>query len=245
MEFDHSSVQLRHYCAAKLISLRRKCQLLSALAVVAALFLLPTILSGAATSNQVIIAPGPQWKILSMFSGKNNYYSVMAEAGTDFIRAEYEPGQDTAILYRQLDHPGLYAKLQWKWRVLKFPVGANESIEGRRDSAAAVYVYFQTTFKKYVIKYVWSLVLPEGYNYRDADSNYLQKLHIVVLRGPPPKTDLWLDAQANPVEDFKRYYGDCVDPNDIPPIAGIGILTDGDGTGSYVVADYAGFRLFR
>ena len=107
------------------------------------------------------------------------------------------------------------------------------------DNAAAVYVYFDTTFRQYVLKYVWSVKYDPGYNFRSADSSIFRKLQVVVREGPPPWLDAWVTETVDPVDDFKKYFGD----DDVPPIAGLGILSDGDGTKSMVEADYADFEL--
>ncbi|MBI5507465.1 MAG: DUF3047 domain-containing protein [Deltaproteobacteria bacterium] len=192
--------------------------------------------------EKVSIPAGPRWKVLSRFAEGDSYYSVVDEGGAKLLRARYRPGRDTVILYAELDLPGHFRTLRWRWRVHKFPEGADEAIEGRRDSAGAVYVYFEATVRKYVLKYVWSVKHPPGFNFRGNNSRLFQKIHLVVKDGPPAATEEWRLASAPLDEDFHRYFGADVD---VPSIVGLGVLTDGDGTNTEVIADYADFELER
>jgi hypothetical protein len=146
------------------------------------------------------------------------------------------------ILYRKLHQAHRYSTARWKWRVKKFPIDANETIPGKMDSATAVYIYFQSGIKKYVIKYVWSVALAKGTNFLTSDSNFLNKMQLAVLEGPMPKTDVWVEEVVDIAADFKRFFLGGKD-EEIPNVVGVGVLTDGDGTLSSVEADYAGFQL--
>jgi len=190
----------------------------------------------------VSLSPGPEWKILSIFSGKKSYYSIVEEEGEKIISARYDPKLDTVIFYRKLYQSKSYSVLKWKWRVHKFPINADELVPGRMDSAAAVYVYFQSGLRKYVIKYIWSTAYPRGKNWLTGDSNYFNKLQVSVKEGPPPVVDEWISEEANISEDFRRFFLKGKD-DEIPPVVGVGVLTDGDGTMSFVEADYAEFLL--
>ena len=193
-----------------------------------------------ATAAEVTkLTPGSAWQVLSRYSGKVNYYTLAEEHGVKMWHAKYHPDMDTVILYAKLPKAGLYSSLRWRWRVQKFPINADETVDGRTDSAGAVYVYFDTTFRQYIIKYVWSVKHEQGFAFRSADSSIIRKMQVVVREGPPPWTDSWVTETVNPVEDFKKYFGG----DDVPPLVGIGLLTDGDGTQSEVEADYADFEL--
>ncbi|MFA6033511.1 MAG: DUF3047 domain-containing protein, partial [Myxococcota bacterium] len=135
--------------------------------------------------------------------------------------------------------------LSWKWRVRKFPEGGNETIPGRMDSAASVYVYFKSGVREYVIKYVWSVSLDKGKTFETADSNYFKKMQLVVQEGVPAVAGQWRTEEVNLTSDFRRFFRDGKADGEVPPIAGIGILTDGDGTMKPSEADYAGFQLIE
>jgi hypothetical protein len=199
---------------------------------------IPTKAEGTAAAS-VRLPPGPAWQVLSRFSGKVSYYKLVEEGGVTMWHATYHPDLKTVILYAKLPRAGLYSNLRWRWRVQKFPKNADETIDGRTDSAGAVYVYFETTFKQYIIKYVWSVKHEAGFSFRTADSSIFRKMQVVVREGPPPRTDSWIAESTDPVGDFRKYFGG----DDVPPMVGIGLLSDGDGTRSEVEADYADFEL--
>jgi hypothetical protein len=215
--------------------------------VVAVVSVIPVLFAAAAGAQEekrvVNLSPGPEWKIASTFSGKTNYYAVVEDGKEKVLHAAYDPKLDTAILYRKLKVPRPYRAMKWKWRVAKFPVGANETIEGKMDSAASVYVYFEGTFKKYLIKYVWSAALEKGKHFETADSGVLKRMHLVVKEGPPPKTGEWRVEEVDLHADFRNFFFGGRADEEVPPVVGIGVLSDGDGTRSVVEADYAGFQL--
>lgn len=181
-----------------------------------------------------------EWKRLPQYSGPDIYYKILNEDGLTFLRAEYKPKYKTTIFFRKLPKiPSKYKKLEFKWRIHKFPEGADETVEGRMDSAASVYLFFKDGLKKYVIKYIFSTAHKKGFNFRATDSNFINKLHIVVLEDRKPEIGKWLKEEINFYEDFKKYF----EREDVPPLLGIGVLSDGDGTKQDVVADYADFTL--
>lgn len=212
-----------------------------------ALLLLPQVnalAAGEKVKHPVGLSPGPEWKVLSMFSGTDSYYSIVEENGEKLIRARYKPPQKTVILYRQVDSPPGCSTMSWKWRVFKPPF--KDGLKPGRielDNPAAVYVYFQNGLRKYVIKYVVSVQNPQGANFLSNDSTLLRKLHFVVLRGLPLKIGEWVKEEVNFAADFRKYFLDGKPDGEVPPVTGIGILSDGDDTGSVVETDYAGFEL--
>jgi hypothetical protein len=199
--------------------------------------------AAAAAGREAWLEPGPRWSVVGPFSRGHSYYSIVDELGTPVIHARYEPPASTVILGAKLDHPAHFEHLTWRWRVLRFPVNADERVEGRSDNAASVYVTFVSTFKKHVIKYVWSTAYAAGTHWDPHDSSIFSELHIVVREGPPPTTGEWREETVALREDYHRCFGG--DPNDEPPpVGGLGVLSDGDGTKSPVEAEYAAFHFF-
>ncbi|MCX7958726.1 MAG: DUF3047 domain-containing protein [Deltaproteobacteria bacterium] len=204
--------------------------------------LLPFLLFSGDTRHRVNvkIPIDSEWKRLPQYSGPDIYYKILNEDGVTFLRAHFKPEQKTTIFYRKLPKvPQKYKKIKFKWRVYKFPEGANETIEGRMDSAASVYLFFKDGIKKYVIKYIFSMANKKGFNFRASDSNFLNKLHIVVLEDRVSEVGKWLEYEINFYDDFKKYF----EREDVPQFMGIGVLSDGDGTKKEVIADYADFIL--
>ncbi len=181
-----------------------------------------------------------EWKRLPQYSGPDIYYKILNEEGVDFLRAHFKPEYRTTIFYRKLPKvPARYKRLRFKWRVYKFPEGANETIEGRMDAAASVYLFFKDGIRKYVIKYIFSMANKKGFNFRASDSNFFNKLHIVVIEDRVSELGKWLEYEIDFYDDFKKYF----EKEDVPPLMGIGILSDGDGTKKEVITDYTGFYL--
>ncbi len=199
--------------------------------------------AGAAPAHELRLEPGPGWRVLSFFSGRNNYYGIVDDGGTSIIRARYRPPEKTAIFSYRLPKPDDFRQFSWRWRVHRFPLGADEKIEGRSDNAAGVYLTFAGTFHRYAIKYIWSVAYPPGTNWRSPDSGVFETMQIVVREGPPPQTDVWREERIDVRSEFHRYFGGTPS-DDPPPVVGVGLLSDGDGTKTPVEADYADFRLF-
>ncbi|MFA6033260.1 MAG: DUF3047 domain-containing protein [Myxococcota bacterium] len=194
--------------------------------------------------NVVGLDPGTGWNVLSIFSGKVNYYGVGEEDGQKFIRSRYDPDLKTVILYRRLGKPCPCYKISWRWRVHSFPDGADELSSSKSDSPAAVYVYFRKPLRQYVIKYIWSVAYPKGFSYRSSKSNFFNRMHVKVVEGPPTEKDVWKRVTVDAEADFRKYFLDDDEQNDpIPEVWGVGILTDGDATKKIVETDYADFSL--
>jgi hypothetical protein len=210
--------------------------------ILAALLLGAISSTAFADGGALRLDPGPAWKVVGLFSYGPSYYEVAEDArGEPLLHAHYRPPASTAILGRRLEKPGRYAIFSWRWRVRRFPAGADEKVEGRMDSAAAVYLTLAQGLFRYVIKYVWSQKYSAGEDWR-AENGPFEKMQLVVIRGPSAEADAWHEESIDIAADFRRYFGKN-DEGGIPPVAGIGVLSDGDGTRSEVEADYAGFVL--
>ena len=201
--------------------------------------------AGVAAKKFIDVQPDSEWKPLTFYSGDVNYYSIREEDGVKVIHAEYKDGLDTVILHRKLNKSGRYSRIEWKWHAVKFPEGGDENNAAKNDSVASVYVFFKSGVRKFVLKYVWSAAAAKGYNYRRPGSNYFDKMQLIVCESPPNKPGEWRTESIDIASDFRKYFYDG-DPNaEVPPVAGIGILTDGDQTHSTVIADYTGFKLIE
>ncbi len=148
--------------------------------------------------------------------------------------------------------------LRWKWRVHVFPTGSQEDVQYLNDSAASVYVYFLRHIgSPKIINYVWSRTLPAGKVFKNPSwSEDFPTYFKIVRSGPGPqdeKGELWVEEEVNVYQDFINIYvkenpdiyyrttesGEKV--LDLPPILGIGILTDANNTRSEAKADYDDF----
>jgi hypothetical protein len=127
--------------------------------------------------------------------------------------------------------------LQWRWRVLTLPAGADERTADRNDSAAGVYVVFDSTIIPRAIKYVWSSSLPAG---TQADSPVYWRAKVVVLESGTKAAGEWKQETVNFYEDYKKLFDS--EPGEVE---GVALLTDSDTTGTVAEADYDDFTLLQ
>ena len=164
-------------------------------------------------------------------------YQVMEESGNKFLRFEGIRGKHLNYPLINKDNLNIYSTpvLEWKWRILDIPDGANEDNKSSNDAAASIYVVFdlgKVLFKRVPksIRYTWSSTLPVGKEM----SHFYGNQKIVVIGTGQEGTGEWMTFQRNIVEDYKRLFGDA--PPEVP--IAILILSDGDSTQQMVKADY-------
>ena len=174
-------------------------------------------------------------------------YKIVEEGGKKFLRASTVNVNNSIqigkgnLKWDIKTHP----YLSWEWRARILPEGGNENISEKNDSAAGLYVVYQTKSIPFVgwqyqpanwIKYVWSSTLPVGTvrarKISKAGFN-LEGRYVVVASG---KQDLgkWITFKRNVVDDYQKYFGSK------PPYKSmmLGILTDSNDTKSTAEADY-------
>jgi hypothetical protein len=161
-------------------------------------------------------------------------YSIAEEDGNRFLRA-YADKQDVQIGISRAFEPEQFPALQWRWRVKQLPTGADERTEKTNDSAAAVYVVFDSTVMPRAIKYVWSSSLPVGTRIK---SPVYWRSRVVVLQSGAARVGEWQQEVINYYQDYKDFFGE--EPG---KVIGIAVLTDSDATKSVAEAHYDDFSL--
>lgn len=161
-------------------------------------------------------------------------YSIAEEDGNRFLRA-YATKQDVQIGISRTFKPKQFPALQWRWRVKQLPTGADERTEKTNDSAAAVYVVFDSTLLPRAIKYVWSSSLPVGTRMK---SPVYWRSRVVVLESGDTRVGEWQQEIVNFYQDYKDFFGE--EPE---KVIGIAVLTDSDATSSVAEAHYDDFSL--
>ena len=186
-----------------------------------------------------------KFQLVKSESGPINYYTVQEEPGATFLHSAYHPPLKTAVMgfqfpddYRQGAH-----KLRWRWRAMKSPVGGNECVDGKGDSAAVVYVTWKSGWRWYSLKYVWSPAAPKGAVCDRKRNPFLAQDTIVLQSGPG--TGGWVTEQLDPTAEFRKHFRDGDPTADVPDMAGIAIMSDGDQTNSESWADFADFVIGR
>ena len=163
-----------------------------------------------------------------------NVYTVVAENGNQYLHA-YADKQDVQIGISRSFRPEEFPILQWRWRAKQLPTGANERVVKTNDSAAGVYVIFDSTVVPRAIKYVWSSSLPVGTRFT---SPVYWRSRIVVLQSGLAQPNEWKVETVNFYRDYKALFG--TEPSEV---LGFAILTDSDGTKSIAEADYDDFAV--
>jgi hypothetical protein len=175
-----------------------------------------------------------QWKVRGDEDAARVIYHIAAENGNRFLHARADK-HDVQIGLTRTFQPKAFPFLRWRWRVTQLPSGADERSTKTNDSAAAVYVIFDSTIIPRVIKYVWSSTLIVGTR---ISSPVYWRAKVVVLQSGPSRPDEWRQETVNFYQDYKDLFG--TEPGEG---LGIAVLTDADATKSIAEADYDDFTL--
>jgi hypothetical protein len=113
--------------------------------------------------------------------------------------------------------------LEWSWKVVALPAGADARRKETDDQAAQLYVTWPRVpeaLRSRIIGYVWDTTAPAG---SIVKSQKTGTVTYVVLRSGPAELGRWLTERRNVREDFRRIYGE--EP-DAPAVVSIGIDSD-------------------
>jgi len=177
--------------------------------------------------------PG-QWAVRGDEVIAKAMYSVVEENGNRFLRVHADK-QDAQIGISRTFKPKQFPALRWRWRVKQLPTGADERAKETNDSAAGVYVVFDSTVMPRAIKYVWSSSLPVGTR---MDSPTYWRAKVIVLKSGVAAVGEWRKETVNFYEDYKKLFG--FEPSEV---VGVALLTDSDTTATVAEADYDDFTL--
>ena len=169
-----------------------------------------------------------------------NTYKVLEENGNRYLHAADDGS--SIIIRKELGEwdANEYPVLSWRWRAKTLPEGGDERIGSRNDSSVAVYVVLDQNFigVPKTLKYVWSTTLPVGtYHRRDG----IGRPHVMVLESGEEKLGRWVEESVDVHADYVRIFGKKPPRNAV----GIGILTDGNATGTDSRGDYDDFVVHR
>lgn len=178
------------------------------------------------------------FQVLERDSGPENYYRVIDPGAELFIRGVYTAPLHTVTLFAPV--PDRFRtgarRIRWRWRAIELPAGGNECVEGRGDSAAAVYVTWKRGLRWYSLKFVWSTAAPLGATCNSIRNPLVASDSIVLRSGGGGSR--WVEEEIDPDALFRQHFG-----GEVPELQGLGLLTDGDQTRSTSVADYTGFEI--
>jgi hypothetical protein len=129
--------------------------------------------------------------------------------------------------------------LEWTWKVVALPKGADARNAETDDQAAQLYVVwprFPEAVRSQIVGYIWDTTAPVGSIFKSKKTGTVT---YVVVRSGPAELGKWITERRNVREDFKRIYGE--DPDD-PGGVSFGIDSD-DVKGS--AESYMGRIVFR
>ncbi len=129
--------------------------------------------------------------------------------------------------------------LEWSWRIVTLPKGANSCKKSTDDQAAQVYVAwrrFPEALRSRIVGYVWDSTAPVG---TICKSEKTSTVTYVVLRSGPAELGKWITESRNVSEDFRKIYGEEPDTPDA-----ISVSIDSNDTNS-VSESFVGEILFR
>jgi hypothetical protein len=133
-----------------------------------------------------------------------------------------------------------YPILQWRWKVVELPKGADARKKATDDEAAQIYVTFPrfpSAVRSRIIGYIWDSTAPAGSIFKSQKTGLVT---YVVVRSGEADLNKWLTESRNVCQDYKKIYGE--DPEEKVEAVSIGI--DSDDTRSRAEA-YVGELLFR
>lgn len=185
------------------------------------------------------------WRIIRRESGPDNYYAVVRDEGGAFVRSTYRPPMKTAVLGWQVpdDARDHVRTVRWSWRAQTLPTGGDECQKGRGDSAAVVYLTWKRGLRYYALKYVWSAVGAKG-RVCDSKRNPFVAQDTVILQSGGP-VGVWKTEEIDLARAFRRHFEGGDPSASVPAFVGIGLMSDGDQTGSTSSADYGAFTVSR
>jgi hypothetical protein len=99
--------------------------------------------------------------------------------------------------------------LEWTWKVVALPKGADARNSATDDQAAQLYVVwprFPQAVHSRVIGYIWDTTAPAG---SIVKSQKTSTVTYVVVRSGPTDLGRWITEHRDVREDFKRIYGEA------------------------------------
>lgn len=109
--------------------------------------------------------------------------------------------------------------LEWSWRVVALPKGADSRSKHTDDQAAQLYVVwprFPQAVRSRIIGYIWDTQAPAGLFVKSEKTGTVT---YVVVRSGSAELGKWLTERRNVFEDYKKIYGEAPDNPEAVSIA--------------------------
>ncbi|MBI4638261.1 MAG: DUF3047 domain-containing protein [Candidatus Rokubacteria bacterium] len=98
--------------------------------------------------------------------------------------------------------------LEWSWKVVALPKGADSRSKATDDQAVQLYVIwprFPQAIRSRIIGYVWDTTAPAGLFVKSEKTGTVT---YVVVRSGAAEAGRWLTERRNVVEDYKKIFGE-------------------------------------
>jgi hypothetical protein len=133
-------------------------------------------------------------------------FRVVAESPTKVLHMKSQDEGSTITKEVKID-ARQYPILQWRWKAVVLPKGADSRKKETDDQACQLYVAFPrfpAAVRSRLIGYVWDSTAPAGTVARSEKTGTVTYL---VLRSGLAELGKWITETRNVVEDFKKLYG--------------------------------------
>jgi hypothetical protein len=146
--------------------------------------------------------------------GAPNYQNVTVVDDEGHRALHMKSGNDSTTLNKEIKgkvHLRDTPMLEWQWKLIVLPKGANSCKKALDDQAGQIFVVwprFPEQVRSRIIGYVWDTTQPVG---TVCKSEKTGMITYVVVRSGPAELNKWVTEKRNVVEDFRKIYGDAPD----------------------------------
>lgn len=178
------------------------------------------------------------WKAQNWGSPKYDF-KIEAEGNAKVLHMKSDNEGSTINKEVKIDlreHP----VIEWRWKAVSLPKGADSRRKDTDDQGAQLYVTFPrfpTAVRSRIIGYVWDTTAPAG---TIAKSEKTGTVTYVIVRSGAADLGKWVTETRNVFEDYRRIYGE--EPNET--VGAISVAIDSNDVKSTAEA-YMGEIRFR
>ncbi|MCC6501936.1 MAG: DUF3047 domain-containing protein [Deltaproteobacteria bacterium] len=190
--------------------------------------LLPLLPALADETVKVHIPPGespPKGWTVKEWRGKADIGVVKTQFGNAI---HMKSAGTSSAVYKEISFDlREFPHLNWRWKAVKLPRGADVRKKTTDDQAVQVYVVFPRwpeQVNSRLVGYIWDSSAPEGLAIRSAKS---KNTRYIVLKSGGEGLGSWFQEKRNVYDDYRALF------NEEPPKAGsVSIMIDSDDTKS-------------
>jgi hypothetical protein len=155
----------------------------------------------------------PGWQKRQSWGSPNYDFTIVENAGHKVLHLR--SAGDSSSIHKEIKGKVRLKEtpvLEWSWRVVVLPPGADSRKSATDDQAAQIYVTwprFPEAVRSRIIGYIWDTTAPAG---EVIKSQKTGTVTYVIMRSGAADLGKWITEQRNVREDFKKIYGE--EPDD-------------------------------